>query len=375
MIVWSVGMQARMFFFRSTPTAKSETPTTENETALAQKQARNKRFLYSMVIFAVAAALLVSFWVSRSKKTEKAVAPGEKPAKRSIKNESKSEEVPDVDEEAMLELALKLKQAGAKVYGVTQCGWTKRQRDLFGGRASPARKILEDIYVECHTSDMCPGVQGYPTWEVAGKQFPGFKASEQLGEISEYKPILKKKVKHHPAKKKTVKLEVIEEEESESDEEVVEDTRGVEIEEIHDEPEEQPEEEPASSEDEVPVKKPVKKRARKSRVEKARGVSAYAPLAVPDMPGTAVFEPSASRTVTQAEQGNVPRQSLENNDPVVAMANQFAQSYEQIARDQERDDNSALVLDANLPQSATISTGDALATKDIPKKKRSEKKQ
>ena len=360
-----------MFFFRSTPPAKSETEPTENETILAQKQARNKRFLYSMVLFAVAAALLVSFWVSRGKKAEKSTAPAEKPPKKSIKNVGKNEEVPEVDEEAMLELALKLKESGAKVYGVTQCGWTKRQRDLFGGRSSPARKVLEGIYVECVTSDMCPGVQGYPTWEVAGKHFPGFKASEQLGEIAEYKPIAKKKVKHHPVKKKTVKLEVIEEEESESDEEVIEDTRGVEIEEIHDEPDEEPD---SSDEEEVPVKKPVKKRARKARVEKARGVSAYAPLAVPDMPGTAVFEPSASRTVTQAEQGNVPRQSLENNDPVVAMANQFAQSYEQIARDQERDNNSALVLDANLPQSATITTGDALATKDIPKKKRSEKK-
>ena len=324
-----------------------------------------------MVLFAVAAALLVSFWVSRGKKAEKSPAPTDPPSKKSIKNESKSKEVPEVDEEAMLELALKLKGAGAKVYGVTQCGWTKRQRDLFGGRSSPARKVLEGIYVECVTSDMCPGVQGYPTWEVAGKQFPGFKAGEQLDEIAEYKPIAKKKVKHHPVKKKTVKLEVIEEEEeSDSGEEVVEDKSGVEIEEIHDEPEE----ETQSSEDEAPVEKPVKKRARKSRVEKARGVSAYAPLAVPDMPGTAVFEPSASRTVTQAEQGNVPHESLENRDPVVAMANQFAQSYEQIARDQERDNNSALVLDANLPQSATISTGDALATKDIPKKKRSEKK-
>lgn len=362
-----------MFFFRSALNPKSETPTSEDDVSTLQKQARNKRFLYSMVIFAVAAALLVSFWVSRSKK-QKTVTVPEKKGVKSIKNESKSEDAPEVDEASMLELALKLKQAGAKIYGVTQCGWTKRQRELFGGRSSPARKVLENIYVECHTSDMCPDVQGYPTWEVSGKKFPGFKASEQLEEMAEYKPIPKKKV-HKVHKKKAVKLEVIEEESSEPEDEVVEDHSGVEIVEIQ-EPEEEPEEESEeeSSADEAP--KPAKKRPRKtkSRVEKARGISAYAPLAVPDMPGTAVFEPSASRTVTQAEQGNIPRQSLENNDPVAVIANQFAQSYEQVARDQQRDNNSALVLDANLPQSATITTGNALAPKDIPKKKRTPKK-
>ena len=371
-------MQANMFFFSSTPTTTySEKLKTDDDVTTLQKQARNKRFLYSMVIFAVAAALLVSFWVSRSKK-ENVVAVPLKKGNRNIKNKSKEEATPEVDEATMLEIALKLKHAGAKVYGVTQCGWTKRQRDLFGGRDSTARKALEDIYVECHTTDMCPDVQGYPTWEVSGKKFPGFKGIEQLEEMSNYRPIPKKKV-HKVPKKKAVVLEVIDEESSagESEEEAVEDhsvIEIVEIEEPEEEPKEEPKEETESSSDEKPDPKPAKKRPRKSRVEKARGVSAYAPLAVPDMPGTAVFEPEASRTVTQAEQGNVPRQSLENNDPVVAMANQFAQSYEQIARDQQRDNNSALVLDANLPQSATITTGNALAPKNIPKKKRAQKK-
>ena len=282
-------------------------------------------------------------------------------------------------EEDLLKLAKRIKAAGIKVYGVTPCGWTRKQREMFGSRDSQARKVLESMYVECRSPDMCPGVMGYPTWKHKDEQFPGYK------DVAGLNTILNKIGSTNVPKKAALRMQAVPEEDAQ--EEVLEQPRpakrveivevvevaSAEEEEEEEEEEAKEEEEEAKEEEPVVEKKVVKKpavRRSKPRVEKARGVSAYAPLAVPDMPGTAVFEPSGPRLAEQVEQGNVPRESLENNDPVASVANHFVQSYEHIARNNKRDASTASVNQALLPQSSTVSTGDAFEDKRLPVPKR-----
>ena len=83
-------------------------------------------------------------------------------------------------EDSLLTLVERAKKAGLTLQGVTQCIWSKRQREMFGDRNSKARKVLESIYIECRTRDMCPGITGYPTWVYSDKKFPGFKSPTDL---------------------------------------------------------------------------------------------------------------------------------------------------------------------------------------------------
>lgn len=374
---------------------KTQSITDETEQKRAPPIWKNRKFIYSAVIFAIALALLTSYYLS-NKKTEKLKADSDENAKNIAKEilnksqETDKEETAVASEKELLDLAKRLKKHDIKVYGVTPCGWTKRQRDMFGSRESQARKLMESLYTECRSPDDCPDIMGYPTWKHGEKSFPGFKTVEDLESmIEEVKKSKKSATAPKVVKKRVEVMEVIEEiEESDSDEvEPLPESSGVTIEELPEEPEAEgetlQEESIHESEEETsatppPSPKPVIKKRRtlkkKSRVEHARGVSEYAPLAIPDMPGTGVFEPDVSRTQEQTDQGNIPRQALENPDPVADIANQFTQSYQQVAADELRSTKTAAVNEAKLPQSATISTGDALQDKRLPIKKRSSKK-
>jgi hypothetical protein len=101
-------------------------------------------------------------------------------------------------------------------------------------------------------------------------------------------------------------------------------------------------------------------------VEKVRGVSAYPPLNVPNMPGTAPFDLATSRFVDQAAQGNVPRRSQELDEATVALAQQMAFTFEQIAFDNTRDPNSSDFATVALPQASYVSaSGNPLADKRV----------
>lgn len=364
-------------------------PTT-NDNAQNKEQAthpwKKRKFIYAAVIFAIALALLTSYYFSnkRREKLESDIKSDEKAkkiAKSMIERDEEPAAPPAASEEELLDLAKRLKKHGIKVYGVTPCGWTKRQRDMFGARDSPARKVMESLYTECRSPDVCPGVMGYPTWKHGEHSFPGFKNVSDLEEIISEVKNKKRATAPRVHKKRVEVMEVVEEVSDEEEEDVVvQQEPTITIEEIQDDEEDNTNESDQVVEDTPPaeptpvatpvVKKKVRTVRKKTRVEKARGVSEFAPLAVPDMPGTSVFEPSVSRAQEQSQQGNIPHQSLEQPDPVIDIVNQFTQSYEQVASDEKRNPDTAAVNEAKLPQSATISTGDALEDKRLPIKKR-----
>ena len=86
-------------------------------------------------------------------------------------------------EEELLKLAQEAKAAGLVVQGVSQCSWTRRQRELFGGSKSKARKVFESMYIECRSRDQCPNVKGYPTWSRGDQMYPGFKNPDRIREL------------------------------------------------------------------------------------------------------------------------------------------------------------------------------------------------
>jgi hypothetical protein len=242
---------------------------------------------------------------------------------------------PEAGPEELLALAESAKRAGLIIMGVSQCGWTRRQREMFGGADSPARKVIESIYIECRTREMCPNIRGYPTWTRGDQQFPGFKGAQALREL----------VKEAGALPRTPMLQA------------------------PSEPEEVNLDEPA----EAPMQPQAIKVAADAvgaegaaRVELARGETYYPPLNVPNMPGTAVWALRDSHAADQFAQGNRPRLALANHDPVAEIAHQMASTFEQIAHDAARDRSSATFSDVRLPHSAHISaSSDPMQSRQI----------
>lgn len=282
--------------------------------------------------------------------------------------------------ESLLKLATKAKEAGLMIQGVTQCGWTRRQREMFGGASSPARKVIESIYIECRDRSMCPNIRGYPTWVRGDQQYPGFKDAARLRAlieevapqpvqpmlqqasepVEENIPEIKKQADQAPMPQ-TVK----------SDEEAeaalqkmlagvesggaagAKEQRAAALQEMAVDPV------PAAGEGEP------QQMEKGDKVENVRGVSAYPPLAPPVMPGTAPFQLQEPMAANQMRQGNVPRLSASNSDPVYELAQQMASTFSQIASDQARNPNSSQYSDCAAPQSSTITTGEALDDKRI----------
>lgn len=91
--------------------------------------------------------------------------------------------------ESISALAAHLKKTGAKMYGAYWCPYCTRQIEMFG---AAFRRI---DYVECDPRgknprpELCKAakIQGYPTWEINGKFYPGVQSFEELAEASNYK--------------------------------------------------------------------------------------------------------------------------------------------------------------------------------------------
>ncbi|KAB8330773.1 vitamin K epoxide reductase family protein [Scytonema tolypothrichoides VB-61278] len=91
--------------------------------------------------------------------------------------------------EAEIELARHLTKIGAKEYIAWWCPHCHEQKQLFGKEAYPEiQKIECDPQGKDSRPDLCKaaGIQGYPTWEINGKQYPNVQSLEKLAQVSGY---------------------------------------------------------------------------------------------------------------------------------------------------------------------------------------------
>ena len=78
-----------------------------------------------------------------------------------------------------------LQETNAVMFGHEQCGYCKKQVDLFT-KPTENDAALRGIYVNCKEQpEQCPDVRGYPTWNIAGKNFVGLHNVSDLCQIAE----------------------------------------------------------------------------------------------------------------------------------------------------------------------------------------------
>lgn len=329
-----------------------------------ERKSRRRRLMFTAILAGASLAILYGMYIRRTSKSNSSASLGDNKEQNTGRNDRSGTETPQGDPAELLDLAKRAKKAGLKIQGVSQCGWTKRQREMFGGAGDEARKTIEEIYVECRSRDMCPGIRGYPTWVKDGKQFPGFKDANSLVEIlKELESSQQDEMLKMPAvPENTVVIEEIKEEEPEekATEPAKEEKREVEIPVKTAEPVKTPEK-PKLPQDETPQEIDTTN----STVEKARGVSSFPPMNVPAMPGTQSWHIEESHAHNQNLQGNTPRLVGDQRAPVADVARQMASTFQQMAHDAARDPESASFADNQLPQSANVSSGDATADKRI----------
>ena len=81
-----------------------------------------------------------------------------------------------------------LSEKGVKMYGAYTCFHCQNEKDLFNN----SEFFLDNIYVECDSGGENPntvlcyqkGIEGYPTWEINGKLYPGEMSFQKLAELS-----------------------------------------------------------------------------------------------------------------------------------------------------------------------------------------------
>ena len=92
-----------------------------------------------------------------------------------------------------VELAMRLKAAGARMYGAFWCSHCAEQKEVLGREAFAAID-----YVECWPDgwkkggDSAPactaaGLNGYPTWIINGQRVEGDRSLSQLADLSAFK--------------------------------------------------------------------------------------------------------------------------------------------------------------------------------------------
>lgn len=337
---------------------------------------RKRKLMFSAAIAGISFAILVGYVLknrtsscdsSKSPESQQGLngQPGfEFDRSGDVKNPVEKPE--QLSEAELLKLVKEAKDAGLMVMGVTQCGWTRRQREMFGKGNSEARREFEKMYIECRDRTMCPNIKGYPSWARGEQIFPGFKDVAKIRElIKEVGPLPpQQQVRDSslpneaniPNAKHAVPSAPLPQAVKARDMADVAETKLVQpndptesIQKLEDEREAE-----ESIEEDIIVKK-----------EHVRGVSNFPPLNVPDMPGTAPFTIGNSMPMNQFQQGNVPRQSLQNRDPVKDLAAQMASTFEQIAYDASRNPRSSAYATARLPEASQITTGDSMDDKRI----------
>ena len=308
---------------------------------------------------------------------------------------------PTEDPKELLSLATRLKDAGFVLMGVSSCSWTGLQREIFGDRNSEARKVIESIYTECRGRGMCPGVRSFPTWARGDDHVRGFQPPAKLREI----------VTMMEQKEPRVMIQEV----SEPNEENIPDAKHAVQEKKVLTPEDakQMAEElfkKMKAEEEAAAKKSASNAAaaaaaggstggdsqsaptnckkenevaevdrvtdddapqntefiNEAKKEYARGVSAYAPLNVPDMPGTAPFNLEPEHADFQNMQGNVPRAARQNHAPNAELTRQVVRAFETFEADvMERDSQSSAFSATRYPHSVPITTGEGMTSKAV----------
>ncbi|MFH2027633.1 MAG: thioredoxin domain-containing protein [Nanoarchaeota archaeon] len=79
------------------------------------------------------------------------------------------------------ELAKCLTEKGAIMYGAEWCSHCQNQKSMFG------ESVKEINFVDCDAErERClsAGIQGYPTWSIDGKLYPGEQELSRLAELS-----------------------------------------------------------------------------------------------------------------------------------------------------------------------------------------------
>lgn len=86
-------------------------------------------------------------------------------------------------------LARHLSKIGAKMYGAYWCPHCQHQKTLFGAAIGRIRYIECDPQGDNAQPQLCQAakIQGYPTWEINGKLYPGSQSLETLANLSGYK--------------------------------------------------------------------------------------------------------------------------------------------------------------------------------------------
>lgn len=295
-------------------------------------------------------------------------------------------------EASLLQLAERLKKNNFTLQGVSHCYWTKVQREMFGDRESSARKVVESIYIECRSQELCPGLKGYPTWVRGDRKWGGFQTPENLRnmcaemEQKEERGMLQMAPepveenlpdeKHNAVAPKLLTPEMARQmmaqmlkdmQANESGNE----TAGVESDRSADilTPDAAP-----SGADAVDYAGSTAREGAAGckegsggvKKEFARGVSAYAPLNVPDMPGTAPMNLMLQHPDFQSMQGNAPRAAYQNHAPTPNITEQMVRSFDNLMEQAQRNPRTSSYSQTRMPHSLDITTGDALADKRVP---------
>lgn len=75
--------------------------------------------------------------------------------------------------------AFQLKSSGAKFYGVNGCKFCDMQKKELGSQ-------YKNVYVDCDdgkNKKVCKNLEGFPTWEIHGKFYPGFMKKVEVMDI------------------------------------------------------------------------------------------------------------------------------------------------------------------------------------------------
>ena len=85
-------------------------------------------------------------------------------------------------------LAEHLQRTGAKMYGAYWCPHCADQKALFGAAVKNLPYVECDPKGENPQPDLCQAkqIEGYPTWEIAGRLYPGTRSLLELATLSSY---------------------------------------------------------------------------------------------------------------------------------------------------------------------------------------------
>ena len=88
-------------------------------------------------------------------------------------------------------LAQHLQQTGAKMYGAYWCPHCADQKALFGSAVAAVPYVECDPNGEKPQPELCQAkqIEGYPTWEIEGRFYPGTRSLLELAALSSYKPV------------------------------------------------------------------------------------------------------------------------------------------------------------------------------------------